>query len=76
VKEGFRAELDDGQETMQKKIRNAEALKIPYMIVVGKREESEKNISVRSKSKGDLGKKSVDDFVSEIKEEVNKRGGE
>ena len=51
----FRVDLDDRSETVANKIRQAEVLKIPYMLVVGKREAAEGTVSVREHSKGDTG---------------------
>jgi len=67
---GFRAEIDKSDETMQKKILNAEEQNIPYMIIVGKKEEKTGNVSVRLRGKKDLGKMKIDDLVKKLKKEV------
>ena len=72
----IRARIDDRNEKAGKKIRDAELSKIPYMLVVGEREESEGSISVRKHSEGDLGPQKVEEFIEYIKSEVNKELGE
>ena len=62
-----RVEVDSREEKMQKKIRDAEAEKIPYMLVVGNKEKLNNSVSVRSKSKGDLGLMNIDRFIGRIK---------
>jgi threonyl-tRNA synthetase len=75
-KADIRAEIDDRSEKIGKKIRDTEVMKVPYMLVVGEKEVSENKVSVRRQGKGDLGAKPVDEFVSEIVEEVKERRGE
>ena len=67
---GFRVELDDRQEKIGYKIREAQLQKIPYMLVAGDREAAEGTISVRSRSAGDLGARSIDAFVAAAKDEI------
>lgn len=57
-----RIEIDRSDETLQKKIRNAQLLKVPYMIVIGKREEENKTISVRLRTGKNLPEMGVDKF--------------
>jgi len=59
---GARIELDDRSESVGRKIREAELRKIPFMLVVGDREQSEKTVSVREHRGGDTGNESVKDF--------------
>ncbi len=66
---GFRVEVDDRNEKIGKKIREAQLQKIPYMLVIGENEKSNNNICVRSRSQGDLGTQTLDDFIKEIIEE-------
>ncbi|MBN1871095.1 MAG: threonine--tRNA ligase [Candidatus Omnitrophica bacterium] len=73
TKEGFRTKLDTRDEKMQKKIREAELEKIPYMLVVGEKESESKTVSVRSKKKGNIGSLSLGDFIKMAKEEADKR---
>ena len=68
----IRALVDNRNETMGKKIRDAEMKKIPYMIIVGENEESENKISVRQHGGEDLGTISVEQFSNLVKTEINK----
>ena len=70
VSKGIRAQVDTRSEKMQRKIRDAEKAKIPYMIVVGQKEKDDNKISVRSKLKGNLGIKEPDEFISELEREI------
>lgn len=72
-KSDIRAEVDDRNEKIGKKIRDTELMRVPYMLVVGEKEMNENKVAVRRQGKGDLGVKAVDEFVSEIKVEVNDR---
>jgi threonyl-tRNA synthetase len=67
---GLRVHLDDRQEKIGYKIREAQLQKVPYMLVVGDREAAEGTISVRSRSGGDLGARPVATFVREAADEV------
>jgi len=71
--EGFRSEIDKRSEKMQKKIRDAELQKIPYMIVIGEKEQLAGTLNIRSKSKGNLGLMTADDFIKKLKEETEKK---
>ncbi len=64
---GIRATVDDRNETMKLKIRDAQLQKIPYMLVVGDREQEHGQVSVRNRKRGDQGVKSLDGFISEIR---------
>ena len=68
----IRALLDDRNETMGRKIRDAEMKKTPYMIILGENEENENCISLRKHGGGDLGKMSVEDFIHIIKDSIKK----
>jgi threonyl-tRNA synthetase len=72
-KADIRAEIDDRNEKIGKKIRDTELMKVPYMLVVGEKEVNENKASVRKHGKGDVGAKSVDEFLKEIVEEVRER---
>ena len=61
---GLRVELDERQEKIGYKIREAQLQKIPYMLVVGDREAAEGTVAVRSRAGGDLGARPVDEFVA------------
>lgn len=67
---GIRAELEDKQESMNKKIRRSEKQKIPYMLVVGDREVEDQSVAVRDRNKGDLGPESLSDFISDTLDEI------
>ena len=67
-----RAEIDDRSEKTGKKIRDAELKKIPYMLIVGEKEEAEQTVSVRKQAVGDVGKMSVEAFARLIEDEINK----
>jgi threonyl-tRNA synthetase len=67
---GLRVELDDRQEKIGYKIREAQLQKIPYMLVTGDREAAEGAVSVRSRSAGDLGTRPLDTFVADALEEI------
>jgi threonyl-tRNA synthetase len=70
---GLRADLDDRQEKIGYKIREAQLQKIPYMLVVGDRESAEGAVSVRARAGGDQGASSVGDFVAKAKDEIKRR---
>jgi threonyl-tRNA synthetase len=67
---GLRASVDDRQEKVNYKIREAQLQKIPYMLVVGDKEAAEGQVAVRSRAKGDLGPTPLDAFVTEALAEV------
>lgn len=72
-KAGIRAEIDDRNEKIGKKIRDTELHKVPYMLVVGEKEMNENKVSVRRQGKGDMGAKPVDEFIAGVKEEIENR---
>ena len=72
-KSDIRAEVDDRNEKIGKKIRDTELMRVPYMLVVGEKEMNENKVAVRRQGKGDLGVKGVDEFLNEIKVEVKER---
>jgi threonyl-tRNA synthetase len=69
----IRAEIDDRQEKIGKKIRDTELMKVPYMLVIGEKEMTEGKVSVRRQGKGDLGAKLVDEFLQETAMEIKER---
>ncbi|HPG12750.1 MAG TPA: threonine--tRNA ligase, partial [Chitinophagaceae bacterium] len=72
-KADIRAEVDDRQEKIGKKIRDTELMKIPYMLIVGEKEMNEQKVSVRRQGKGDIGTKAVAEFIAETVLEINER---
>ncbi|WP_075341030.1 threonine--tRNA ligase [Tenacibaculum agarivorans] len=68
----IRALVDNRNEKTGRKIRDAEVNKIPFMIIVGEKEEQDGTVSVRKHGEGDLGTYTIDDFVSLIKNEIKK----
>jgi len=73
LKNNIRAELNGGDETLGKKIRNGEMQKIPYLLVIGEKEEKINSVAVRDRKKGDLGPVKINKFIEDIKEEIEKR---
>ena len=67
---GIRAEVDTRAEKIGYKIREAQTAKIPYMLVVGQKEEEENTVSVRSRAAGDEGARSLDMFITDILKEI------
>jgi threonyl-tRNA synthetase len=71
---GFRADLDDRNESMRYKIREAQVQKVPYMLVIGDREAESGQVSVRSRGAGDLGAQGLDEFIAHLTAEVESKG--
>ena len=67
---GIRAELDTRSEKIGFKIREAQNQKVPYMLVAGPKEAETGTVSVRARKAGDLGAKSVDEFIADLKAEI------
>jgi threonyl-tRNA synthetase len=74
VAAGLRAELDERQEKVNFKIREAQLQKIPYMLVVGDREAAEGTVSVRERAGGDKGATPIDSFLAAAREEIELKG--
>jgi threonyl-tRNA synthetase len=70
---GFRVELDERNEKLQAKIRDAQLQKIPYMLVVGGREAEAGAVGVRHRSKGDQGARPLGEFIASLKAKVDSR---
>ncbi|MBV8977204.1 MAG: threonine--tRNA ligase [Alphaproteobacteria bacterium] len=70
---GLRVDVDLSAERMQKKIRDAQLQKIPYMLVVGEREAAEGKVAVRLRSGKDLGPMALETFIARIKSEAESR---
>jgi threonyl-tRNA synthetase len=67
---GIRSELNDPNESLGKRIRGAEMMKIPYTLVVGEKEEKENTVSVRHYHRGQEGKFSVSDLTEKLEKEI------
>ncbi len=73
-KADIRSEVDDRNEKIGKKIRDAEMLKVPYMLVVGEKEVSENKVAVRRQGKGDDGVVEVENIIKRLVTEIKNRG--
>jgi threonyl-tRNA synthetase len=72
---GLFVELDDRQEKIGYKIREAQLQKVPYMLVVGDREAEQGTVSVRTRAGGDQGSRAVDEFIAAAQGEISARKG-
>jgi threonyl-tRNA synthetase len=70
---GFRVHNDDRNEKLQAKIRDAQMQKIPYMLIIGGKEAEAGTVSVRQRTKGDLGARSLEQFTSDLRQEIETR---
>ncbi|MBI2798281.1 threonine--tRNA ligase [Candidatus Saccharibacteria bacterium] len=70
---GVRHQVDDSSESLGKRIRNAELMKVPYVVVVGEKEQESKTVAVRKYGQGDLGSQSVDEFVTTLLKNTSER---
>ena len=66
----IRVELDDRNEKIGYKIREAQLQKVPYMLIIGDKEVEAKTVGVRSRKDGDIGAMSQDEFIKKIKNEI------
>jgi threonyl-tRNA synthetase len=71
---GLRVDLDERQEKIGYKIREAQLQKVPYMLVVGDREAETGTVSVRERSGGDKGASSIDAFIAAARDEISRKG--
>jgi len=77
LENGIRASLDDRNEKIGKKIRDAEVAKTPYMLIIGEKEVKENRVSLRVRGKGDAGPFNPNDFMKKIKAEIaDRKSGE
>lgn len=72
-KAGIRAEIDLRNEKIGYKIREAQLQKVPYMLVIGDKEMNDNKIAVRNRKSGDMGSMELDEFISKVKEEIDKK---
>ena len=70
---GVRIEVDDRSETMQSKIRDAQVMKIPFMLIVGDREKEAAQVAVRTREGQDLGAMSIPDFLTKIQQTIESK---
>ncbi|MDD5427899.1 MAG: threonine--tRNA ligase [Candidatus Omnitrophica bacterium] len=73
VEKGIRVSFDSRNERLQKKIRDAEVEKIPYMIIVGEKEAAGDVLSIRSKAQGDMGIMTSEEFIQMINKEIKEK---
>jgi threonyl-tRNA synthetase len=71
--EGLRVEVDQRNEKVGYKIREGQVKKVPYMLIIGDREEENKKVAVRHRRDGDLGEFSLDDFISKLNNEISEK---
>jgi threonyl-tRNA synthetase len=71
---GLRVQLDERQEKIGFKIREAQLQKIPYMLVVGDRESADQTVSVRTRAGGDQGASTIDVFIASTRDEIAIKG--
>ncbi len=76
LEEGVRVKVDNANEGIGAKIRNAQLAKVPYMLIMGDKEAEAKQVAVRSRSEGDLGTTSVYDFKTQLLREIKTHGKE
>ena len=73
IDSGFRSSIDTRFEKISRKIRDSEIKKIPYMLIIGEKEKKSNTLSVRKKTKGDIGKMDLNDLFKILKDEVSTR---
>ncbi|TRZ64452.1 MAG: threonine--tRNA ligase [Spirochaetia bacterium] len=72
-KENIRAEIPDSNETLGKRIREAELKKTPYILVVGDKEIAANSVSIRQRGKGDLGALKLEKLIEKLKKEISEK---
>jgi len=70
---GVRAEISDANDTLGKRIREAEMQKVPYLLVVGDKEIAAEAVAVRQRGKGDIGQVKIAEFTKQITEEIKNK---
>ena len=73
VAAGLRSKLDNESESLNKRIRNAEKSKLPYILVIGEKEQADKTVAVRKRKEGDLGAQQLDKFIKQLEKENKER---
>jgi threonyl-tRNA synthetase len=69
--QGIRVEIDDRSETLSNKIRQAQEEKVPYMLIVGDKEEKANKVAVRLRTEKDLGQLSVDKLIERVRDKID-----
>ncbi|RPD51231.1 threonine--tRNA ligase [Paracnuella aquatica] len=69
----IRAEIDERNEKIGKKIRDTELMKVPYMLVIGEKEQAEGKVAIRRQGKGDMGTEDAAVFIENLKAEISER---
>ena len=69
----IRTDMDNRNETLDKRIRQAELNKIPYCLVVGEREAKQETVSIRKRGSGDAGAKPIEEFIKQIRQEIDNK---
>ncbi len=70
---GLRVSMDDASDSLGKRIRNAELMKVPYVLIVGEKEVESNSVAVRRYGTGDLGTKTIDDITTTLTNSVKNR---
>ena len=73
IKKGIRVELDDRQEKIGYKIREAQLKKTPYMLIIGEKEQEAQAVGVRKRKQGDIGQMLLSNFIEMITEEIENK---
>ena len=73
LENNIRSEIDDSNESIGKKIRDAEKQKIPYMLVVGEKEGKNNSVAVRSRGSRDIKTVEMEEFIGRVKEEIDEK---
>jgi len=71
--QNIRTEIDESNESLGKKIRNAKTEKVPYMLVIGDKEVTDNKVTLESRDNGNLGAMSVEDLIEKLEEEIKGR---
>ena len=69
----LRITIDEANETLGKKIREGETMKVPYLLIVGEKEQQAKQVGVRKRGKGDLGAIDTEHFMQQLQKEIENR---
>ena len=67
---GIRVEFDDRNEKIGYKIREAQMQKVPYMLIIGEKEQTSNNVAVRSRDLGDIGSMNINEFIEKVSNEI------